>query len=83
MKYRIHPIARKLGIPTRLVTFQVLRRTAATDMQNFGGVKDAQSVLRHKTSQTTLDYYIQPVDGTAREAVEARSRAVAAAIGKK
>jgi hypothetical protein len=52
-------------------------------MQNFGGVKDAQSVLRHKTSQTTLDYYIQPVDGTAREAVEARSRAVAAAIGKK
>ena len=33
LKWRIRPIARKLGIPDRLVTFQVMRRTLGTDMQ--------------------------------------------------
>jgi pimeloyl-ACP methyl ester carboxylesterase len=31
LRWRIHPVARKLGIPDRLVTFQVMRRTLGTD----------------------------------------------------
>jgi hypothetical protein len=37
---RIRPVARKLGIPDRLVTFQVMRRTLGTDMQQHGTLKE-------------------------------------------
>ena len=47
MERRIHPIADRLGIPRRLVTFQVMRRTVATDLQFHGTLQDAQTVLRH------------------------------------
>jgi integrase len=53
LELRIRPIARKLGIPVRLVTFQVLRRTLGTDMQTHGTLKDTQSILRHASIQTT------------------------------
>jgi hypothetical protein len=33
LKWRVRPIAQKLGIPDRLVTFQMMRRTLGTDMQ--------------------------------------------------
>jgi hypothetical protein len=33
LRWRIRPVARKLGVPDRLVTFQVMRRTPGTDMQ--------------------------------------------------
>jgi hypothetical protein len=36
LKWRIHPIAGKLGIPRKLVTFQVMCRTLGADMQNHG-----------------------------------------------
>jgi hypothetical protein len=36
LRWRIRPVARKLGIPDRLVTFQVMRRTLGTDMQHAG-----------------------------------------------
>ena len=32
LRWRISPIAQKLGIPDRLITFQVMRRTLGTDM---------------------------------------------------
>jgi hypothetical protein len=32
LKWRIHPIAAKLGIPRKLITFQVMRRTLGTDL---------------------------------------------------
>ena len=47
LRWRIHPIAEKLGIPKRLITFQVLRRTLGTDLQKYGTLKDAQRILRH------------------------------------
>jgi len=31
LEWRIHPIADKLSIPRKLVTFQVMRRTLGTD----------------------------------------------------
>jgi integrase len=48
LKWRIHPIADKLGIPRKLVTFQVMRRTVGTDLQKHGTMKDAQQILRRE-----------------------------------
>jgi hypothetical protein len=39
LKWRIHPIAKKMKIPRRLVTFQVMRRTPGTDLQQHGTIK--------------------------------------------
>jgi hypothetical protein len=47
LKWRIHPIAAKLGIPRKLINFQVMRRTLRTDLQQHGTMKDAQRILRH------------------------------------
>ena len=79
MKYRIWPIADRLGIPRKLVTFQVMRRTLATDLQQFGSLKDAQAALRHKNPGTTAGVYIQPVDERVAAALEARTHAVLSA----
>ncbi len=47
-----HPSNRRsLGIPDRLVTFQVMRRTLETDMQQHGTLKDTQDMLRHASYQ--------------------------------
>jgi len=43
------------GIPR--LNFQILRRTTATQFQNFGQVKDTQGLLRHKDAATTLNNY--------------------------
>jgi hypothetical protein len=40
LKWRIYPIADRLGIPRKLVTFQVMRRTLGTDMQKHGTMDD-------------------------------------------
>jgi integrase len=79
MKWRIWPIADKLGIPHKMVTFQVMRRTLATDLQGFGTLKDAQTALRHKNPGTTAGIYIQPIDTRVAAALDARTAAVLAA----
>lgn len=76
LTWRIRPIARKLGIPDRLVTFQVMRRTLGTDMQSHGTLKDAQSLLRHASIQTTGNVYMQRIDQSVVEAVNSRTDAV-------
>jgi len=53
LDWRIRPIARQFGIPDRLVTFQVMRRTLGTHLQHHGTLKDAQGALRHASIQTT------------------------------
>lgn len=73
---RIRPIAKRLGIPTRLVTFQVLRRTLGTDLQRHGTLKDAQRILRHGTIQTTGNVYQQPIEECVYSAVNSRTSAV-------
>ena len=76
LKWRIIPIAKKLGIPDRLVTFQVMRRTLGTDMQEHGTLKDTQSMLRHASIQTTGDVYVQSIDKRVLQAVNSRTEAV-------
>jgi integrase len=79
MERRIHPVADKLSIPRRLVTFQVMRRTVGTDLQFYGTLKDAQAALRHKSAGTTANVYMQPVSSSVRAALNARTKAVFAA----
>jgi len=76
LTWRIRPITRKLGIPDRLVTFQVMRRTLGTDMQSHGTLKDTQSLLRHASIQTTGNVYMQRIDQSVIEAVNSRTDAV-------
>lgn len=76
LRCRIRPISRKLGIPDRLVTFQVMRRTMGTDMQHHGTLKDTQGALRHASIQTTGDVYVQTIDESVARAVGSRTTAV-------
>lgn len=73
---RIRPIARRLEIPDRLITFQVMRRTLGTDMQSHGTLKDTQSILRHASIQTTGDVYMQKIEQSVVQAVNSRTEAV-------
>src|ERR1700679_2161693 len=76
LRCRIRPISRKLGIPDRLVTFQVMRRTMGTDMQHHGTLKDTQGALRHASIKTTGDVYVQIIDASVQQAVNSRTTAV-------
>ena len=76
LRCRIRPISRKLGIPDRLVTFQVMRRTMGTDMQHHGSLKDTQGALRHASIKTTGDVYVQTIDESVARAVSSRTSAV-------
>jgi hypothetical protein len=73
-KSRIWPIAGSLGIPKKLVSFQVMRRTVGTDLQDYGTMKDAQAALRRKSLRTTGDVYMQPIPDKVVAALEARTR---------
>lgn len=74
--WRVRPIARKLGIPDRLITFQVMRRTLGTDLQHHGSLKNTQSILRHASIQTTGDVYVQPIEQSVLQAVNSRASAL-------
>jgi integrase len=76
LKWRIHPVADKLGIPRKLVTFQVMRRTVGTDLQKHGTIKDAQQILRHANIQTTGNVYMQQIPTSVMEAINSRTRAI-------
>jgi integrase len=79
LEWRIRPIARKLGIPDRLITFQVMRRTLGTDMQKHGTLKDAQGALRHASIQTTGDVYVQTIEASVLNAMNSRTTEIFAA----
>ena len=68
LEHRVQPIARQLGITTK-VNFQVLRRSFATNAQQVGSAKDLQTHLRHSKINTTMDVYTQPVDESVRRMV--------------
>jgi integrase len=76
LKWRIFPIADKLGIPRKLVTFQVMRRTLGTDLQQHGTMKDAQRILRHSSIRTTANIYMQPIPASVAAAINSRTRAI-------
>ena len=76
LKWRIRPISQKLGIPDRLVTFQVMRRSLGTHLQEHGTLKDTQDVLRHASITTTGNVYVQVVEESVMRAVNSHADAV-------
>jgi integrase/type IV secretory pathway VirB2 component (pilin) len=76
LRWRIHPIAEKLEISTRLITFQVMRRTLGTDLQKYGTLKEAQRILRHADIKTTGNVYMQAIPESVMKAINKRTRAV-------
>ncbi len=80
MMRRIIPIAESLGIPRKLINFRVFRRTAGTDLQHYGNVKDVQSTLRHGDVVTTFGCYVQMVEESTRKAVNDRTEGVFACL---
>jgi len=76
LKGRIYPLTEKLGIPRKLVTFQVMRRTLGTDLQGHGTMKDAQQILRHASIKTTAEIYMQEFQASVRSAINSRTRAI-------
>lgn len=78
LKWRIRPIADKIGIPRKLLTFQVMRRTLGTDMQQHGTMKDAQRILRHASIKTTGNVYMQEIPTSVMAAINSRTRAILA-----
>lgn len=76
IKWRIHPITDELGIPRKLVTFQVMRRTLGTDLQRHGSMKDTQAALRHASIKTTVDLYVEPIPSSVRTAINSRTEEV-------
>ena len=73
LRWRVRPIARQLGIPDSLVTFQVMRRTLGTDLQAHGTLKDAQGALRHASIRTTGDVYMQTIERSVLDAMNSRT----------
>jgi integrase len=61
------PVKKKLGLP--VLSFQVLRRSAATFAQSHGGVKDTQALLRHRSPQLSFTEYVQAQTESTRKMV--------------
>jgi len=53
----LHKLAEELELPK--LTFQVIRRTIATLAQELGSSKDVQGFMRHETTDTTENVYMQ------------------------
>ncbi len=76
LRWRIHPIAEKLRIPTRLVIFRVMHRTHETDLQKSGTLKNAKRILRHAHIETTGNVYMQAIPASVTQAINKRTKAV-------
>jgi integrase len=61
-------IANETGISG--IDFRACRRTCATHLSQYGGVKEVQAHLRHSRATTTLEVYIQEIPDAVRQAVE-------------
>jgi integrase len=75
LRWRIRPISRKLGIPDRFMTFQVMRRSLGTHMQDHGTLKDTQGALRHASIATTGNIYVQVIEPNVMRAINSHANA--------
>src|SRR5271165_788600 len=82
LRWRVRPIAQKLEIPDHLITFQVMRRTLGTDLQEHGTLKDAQGALRHASIRTTGDVYMQTIESSVLSAMNSRTMQILSGKGK-
>jgi integrase len=68
----LRPALKKIAEETGIdgIDFRACRRTCATHLSQYGGVKEVQAHLRHSRATTTLEVYIQEIPEAVREAVE-------------
>jgi hypothetical protein len=66
----------ELEIPTRLITFQVMRRSLGTHLSGHGTLKDTQGALRHASITTTGNVYMQVVEENVMRAVNSHASTV-------
>jgi hypothetical protein len=78
LRWRIRPITKRLGIPDRLVTFQVMRRTLGTDLQKHGSLKTLKGPLRHASIETTGDVYVLTIEESVLNAMNSRTMGILA-----
>lgn len=52
------------------ITFQVLRRSAATRNQKHGTMKDVQQLMRNSSIETTAEVYMQPIPESFKQMIE-------------
>lgn len=71
----LNKIAEETGIGG--IDFRACRRTCATHLSQYGGVKEVQAHLRHSRATTTLEVYIQEIPEAVRQAVEDLDAALA------
>ncbi len=76
LRWRVRPIAEKLGIPKHLITFQVMRRSLGTHLSGHGTLKDTQGALRHASITTTGNVYVQVVEENVMRAVNSHATTV-------
>jgi integrase len=69
-KWKVWPVTDEIGIPRKLCTFQVFRRTLGTDLQKHGTMKDAQAIMRHKHIKTTAEVYMDHIPESVRKAIQ-------------
>lgn len=77
---KLKPLATRAKVPG--VNFQVLRRTCATQFQNYGKVKDTQALLRHASAAVTLKHYQKTLDESLVTAVAGWDDALTNTSGK-
>jgi len=76
LRWRIKPIADRLEIPARLITFQVMRRSLGTHLSGHGTLKDTQGALRHASITTTGNVYVQVVEDSVMRAINSHASTV-------
>jgi len=64
------------GIAWRLADSLALRRFVGIALDEYGSLKDTQSMLRHASIKTTGDIYVQTIDQNVLQAVNSRTAAV-------
>lgn len=69
---RIRPLAKRIGIDPKLITVQVLRRSAIDELAVTDSENAAQGLGRHEL-KTTKRYYLRSVPKNVRDAVSARA----------
>lgn len=72
----LKPLGASLDPKITGITHQAMRRTCATHFQKHGGVKDAQTQLRHARPETTLTFYQKEMPESVKAAVESMNEAM-------
>jgi integrase len=74
VKYRLHPVLKKLGIPAKYAGLHAFRHGLATELADKNTpIPVLQKQMRHADVRTTLSVYTHVIPQSQRDAMEAVS----------